>query len=118
MRPAAKRPYSERARLLRLGLITVVAGLLIVALGLSAVVLGVFDPSREERAHDWVKREYDAELGSCVDAGGFRLDCEVERSSPALVARLGRPAQDRVCVFVIENQDVVVESWGRCQSRS
>jgi hypothetical protein len=111
-----KRPYSERARLLRLAAVTLAAGVVIVALGLSAVLLGAFDPSREERAHDWVKREYGAELGPCEDAGRFRLDCEVERSSPALVARLGRPAQNRVCVFVIESQDVVVEGWGRCQS--
>jgi hypothetical protein len=100
--------------LVRLAVITVAAGLLILALGLSAVVLGVFDPSREERAHDWVQREYGAELGRCEAVGRFRLACELERPSPELLARLGRPAGDRVCIFLLENEEAVLEGYGNC----
>jgi hypothetical protein len=113
-RSAPKRPYRERARLLRLLGITVAAGLLILALGLASVVLGVFDPSREERARDWVKREYGAELGPCEEVGRFRLACELERPTPELLDRLGRPAGDRVCIFLLENEEAVLERYGGC----
>jgi hypothetical protein len=113
-RAAPKRPYRERARLVRLLAFTVAAGLLIVALGLAAVVLGVFEPSREERARGWVEREYGAELGTCEDVGRFRLACELERPTPELLDRLGRPAGHRVCIFLLENEEAVLEGYGDC----
>ena len=64
----------------------------ILALGVLAVVGGVFDPSREERARDWVEREYGAKLGACEQREGDRFECELEQPSPELLDRLGRPA--------------------------
>ena len=110
-----KRPYWERDRLLRLIGVTAVGGVLIVALGAVAVFGGVFDPSREERARDWVEREYGAELGACEELTSDRLECELEQSSPALLDRLGRPPRARVCVFVFENASVVLDWYAPCR---
>lgn len=111
-----KRPPEERARLLRLIRLTAAAAVVIVVLGVLAAVGGVFEPSREERARDWVEREYDAELGACEELPSDRLECELERPSPELLDRLGRPARDRVCVFVLENASVVLDGYAPCRS--
>jgi hypothetical protein len=111
-----KRPPQERERLLRLIRIAAVGGVLIVALGVLAVYGGVFAPSDEERARDWVQREYDADLGDCEEVASERLVCELERPTPELLDRLGRPARDRVCVFVFDNASVVLAGWAPCRS--
>jgi hypothetical protein len=111
-----KRPPEDRERLLRLIRVTLAGGAVIVLLGALAVVGGVFDPSREDRARDWVEREYGAELGACVERPNDRLECELERRSPKLVARLGRPVRDRVCVFVFENASVALDGYAPCRS--
>ena len=90
-------------------------GVLIVLFGVLAVVGGVFDPSREERARDWVEREYGAELGACEERPNERLECELDRPSPKLVARLGRPVGDGVCVFVFENANVALDGYAPCR---
>ncbi len=112
-----KRPPWERDRLVRLIRVTLVAGLLIVIVGVVAVVGGVFDPTRAERAQDWVDREYEAKLGACEELARDRLVCELERPSPKLLDRLGRPARPRVCVFVFENASVVLDGYAPCGSR-
>jgi hypothetical protein len=109
-----RRPPSERDRLARLIRVTLAAGVLIVALGVLAVVGGVFDPSRSERARDFVEREYDAELGACEELSRDRLVCDLERPTPRLVERLGRPPGDRVCLFVFENASVVLDGYAPC----
>jgi hypothetical protein len=109
-----KRPPWERDRLLRLIRVTVVAGALIVALGVVAVVGGVFEPSKPERARSWVAREYDARLGACDELSRNRLVCDLERPTPKLLDRIGRPARDRVCVFVLDNESVVLEGYAPC----
>jgi hypothetical protein len=111
-----KRPPEERARLLRLIRLTTAAGVVIVVLGVLAVVGGVFDPSREERARDWVEREYGARLGPCEKQPSDRLECKLERASPELLDRLGRPPRDAVCVFVFENASVVLDGYAPCRS--
>jgi hypothetical protein len=111
-----KRPPRERARLLRLIRVIAVAGVLILALGLAAVVGGVFDPSRGERARDWVDQEYGARLGACEELTPERLECELERPTPRLLDRLGRPPRERVCIFVFENASVVLNGWAPCRS--
>jgi hypothetical protein len=111
-----KRPFEERARLLRLMSIAAAGLAVIVVLGVVAVVGGVFDPSREERARDVVEREYGAELGACDEVGGNRFECQLEHSSPELLDRLGRPPRERVCVFVFENASVVLDGWAPCRS--
>jgi hypothetical protein len=111
-----KRPPEDRERLLRLIRVTLAGGVLIVLLGAVAVVGGVFDPSREERARDWVEREYGAELGACEERLNDRLECDLERPSPKLVARLGRPVRDRVCVFVFENASVALDGYAPCRN--
>ena len=115
-----KRPYWERDRLLWLIRVTAVGGALIVALGVVAVVGGVFDPSREERARDWVERQYGAELGACEQLRSDRFECELERSSPELLDRLGQPPgppreRIRICVFVFENASVVLDGYEPCR---
>lgn len=110
-----KRPPRERDRLVRLIRVALVAGVLIVALGVVAVVLGVFDPSRSERAQDWVHREYGATLGACEELQANRLVCELERPTPELLDRLGRPPRKRVCVFVFENASVVLDGYAPCR---
>jgi hypothetical protein len=111
-----KRPPQERERLFRLIRVTLVGGVLIVLLGALAIVGGVFDPSREERARDWVEREYDARLGACEERPDQRLDCELERPSPQLIDRLGRPVRDRVCLFVFENASVALDGYAPCRT--
>ena len=111
-----KRPPQERERLLRLIRITVAGGAVIVLLGVLAVVGGVFEPSREERARDWVDRQYDARLGDCEERPNQRLDCELERPSPKLLDRLGRPARGRVCLFVFENASVALDGYAPCRT--
>jgi hypothetical protein len=111
-----KRPPEERARLLRLMGIAAAGLLVIVVSGVLAVVGGVFDPSREERARDFVEREYGARLGACEEVAGDRLECGLERASPELLDRLGRPPRERVCVFVFENASVVLDGWAPCRS--
>jgi hypothetical protein len=109
-----KRPPEERERLLRLLRITAVGGFVIVLLGVLAVVGGVFDPSREERASDWLAREYDVDVGACRGLGGQRVACDVDRLTPALQQRLGPltpDAETRVCLFVLENASVVLRGW-------
>jgi hypothetical protein len=109
-----KRPHWERDRLVRLIRVTLLAGLLIVAVGIVAVVGGVFDPSRSERARDWVEREYDAGLGSCRELPEQRVVCDLERSTPRLLSKLGPltpDAEARICLFVLENASVVVDGW-------
>jgi hypothetical protein len=109
-----KRPPEERARLVRLIRITLVAGALIVALGVLAVVVDVFDPSREERAADWIEREYDADVGACEQLGGQSVVCAIEQSTPKLRQRLGPltpDAESRVCLFVLDNASVVLRGW-------
>ena len=106
-----KRP-PERERLLRLIRVTLAGGVLIVLFGVLAVVGGVFDPSREERARDWVEREYGAELGACEERPNERLECELDRPSRA---RLGRPVGDGVCVFVFENANVALDGYAPCR---
>jgi hypothetical protein len=109
-----KRPPEERERLLRLLRITAAGGVLIVLLGVLAVAGGVFDPSREERASDWLAREYDVDVGPCRGLGGQRVACDVERTTPALQERLGPltpDAETRVCLFVLENASVVLRGW-------
>jgi hypothetical protein len=113
-----KRPHRERDRLVRLIRVTVLAGLLIVALGAVAVFGGVFDPSRAERARDWVDREYGAKLGACEELPSDRLVCELERPTPKLLDRLGRPPRERVCVFVFENASVVLDGYAPCRAPS
>jgi hypothetical protein len=110
-----KRPPEERQRLLRLIRVIAVAGVAIVALGAVAVVGGVFDPSRADRARDWVDREYGAELGACRERPGDRLECDLERATPKLLDRLGRPAREGVCVFVFENASVVLDGYAPCR---
>jgi hypothetical protein len=111
-----KRPPEERERLLRLMRVTLAGGAVIVLLGALAVVGGVFDPSREERARDWVDREYGAKLGACEKRSHNRLECELERPSPELVARLGRPVRRSVCLFVFENASVALDGYAPCRS--
>ena len=111
-----KRPPEERERLLRLIRITLAGGAAIVLLGALAVVGGVFDPSREERARDFVEREYGARLGACEERPNDRLECELERPSPRLVARLGRPVRRGVCLFVFENASVALDGYAPCRS--
>jgi hypothetical protein len=109
-----KRPPWERDRLVRLIRVTLLAGVLIVAVGLVAVVGGVFDPSRSERARDWVAREYQAKLGSCRELAGQRMVCDVEVTTPRLNSRLGPltpDAEPRICVFVLDNASVVLDGW-------
>ena len=109
-----KRPPEERERLLRLLRITAVGGLVIVLLGVLAVVGGVFDPSSEERASDWLAREYDVEVGRCRGLGGQRVVCDLDSTTPALQQRLGPlvpDAETRVCLFVLENASVVLRGW-------
>jgi hypothetical protein len=110
------RPPRERERLLRLIRITVAGGVLIVLFGALAVYGGVFDPSREERARDWVQREYGARLGACEELPNDRLECELERPSPKLVARLGRPVRDHICLFVFENASVALDGYAPCRT--
>jgi hypothetical protein len=110
-----KRPPQERERLLRLIRVTLVGGALIVALGVLAVVGGAFDPSREERAGDWVEREYGAKVGDCEERPNQRLDCELEHPSPKLLDRLGRPARPRICLFVLENASVALDGYAPCR---
>jgi hypothetical protein len=93
---------------------TIVGGLIIVAVGVLAVYAGVFDPSRSERARSWVEREYDAELGACEELESQRVVCDLERSTPRLLAKLGPlvpDAEARVCLFVLENASVVLAGW-------
>ena len=71
-----KRPPEERERLLRLIRVTPPALCPDVLFGVLAVVGGVFDPSREERARDWVEREDGRELGACEERPNERLECE------------------------------------------
>jgi hypothetical protein len=111
-----KRPPEERGRLLRLMRVTAAGAVVIVALGVLAVVGGVFDPSRDERARDWVAREYGAKLGACEERPDDRLECELERPSPKLVARLGRPVRDGVCLFVFENASVALDGYAPCRT--
>jgi hypothetical protein len=111
-----KRPFEERARLLRLMSIAAVGLAVIVALGLIAVVGGVFDPSREERARDFVEQEYGSQLGACEEVAENRFECELERPSAELLARLGRPPRERVCLFVFENASVVLDGYAPCRS--
>lgn len=111
-----KRPYWERDRLVGLIRVTAVGGVLIVALGAVAVFGGVFDPSRSERARDWVDREYGAKLGDCEELSSDRVVCDLERPTPELLDRLGRPPRERVCVFVFENASVVLDGWAPCRS--
>ena len=111
-----KRPPQERDRLLRLIRMTLAAGVVIILLGVLAVTGGVFDPSREERARDFVEREYGARLGACDELPTNRLECELERPSPKLVARLGRPVRGRVCLFVFENASVALDGYAPCRS--
>lgn len=109
-----KRPPWERDRLVRLIRVTLTAGVLIVALGVVAVVGGVFDPSRSERARDWVEREYEAKLGPCRELSGQRVVCDLEVPTPRLRSRLGPltpDAEPRICLFVLENASVVVDGW-------
>ena len=109
-----KRPPEERERLLRLLRITAAGGAVIVLLGVLAVVGGVFDPSREERASDWLAREYDVDVGACRGLGGERVVCDIDRLTPALQQRLGPltpDAETRVCLFVLENASVVLRGW-------
>ena len=115
-----KRPPEERERLLRLIRLAAAGGLVIVVLGVVAVVGGVFDPSREERARDWVEREYGAEVGDCRELASDRLVCDLRRSSPELLDRLGQPpgpARERIrlCVFVFENASVVLDGYEPCR---
>ena len=111
-----KRPPQERERLLKLLRATAVGAVVIVVIGVLAVVGGVFDPSREERARDWVEREYGARLGDCEEVSAERFSCELERPSSELLDRLGRPARPRVCVFVFENASVVLDGYAPCRS--
>jgi hypothetical protein len=111
-----KRPPEERKRLLRLMRYAAGGAVVILALGVLAVVVGVFDPSRGERARDWVEREYGAKLGACEEHEGDRLECELEQPSPELLDRLGRPAGERVCVFVFENASVVLDGYAPCRA--
>lgn len=111
-----KRPPEERERLLRLIGITLAAGVVIILLGVVAVAGGVFDPSRQERARDFVEREYGARLGACEELARNRLECDLERPSPKLVARLGRPVRERVCLFVFENASVALDGYAPCRT--
>ena len=111
-----KRPPQERARLLRLMRVTLAGAAVIILLGVVAVLGGVFDPSREQRARDWVEREYGAQLGDCEELARQRLECELEHPSPKLLDRLGRPARDRVCLFVFENASVALDGYAPCRS--
>jgi hypothetical protein len=111
-----KRPHWERDRLVQQIRVTAVGGAVIVVLGLVAVFGGVFDPSRAERARDWVEREYGAELGTCEELPSDRLVCDLERPTPKLLDRLGRPPRERVCVFVFENASVVLDGYAPCRS--
>jgi hypothetical protein len=109
-----KRPPEERERLLRLLRITAAGGLVIVLLGVLAVVGGIFDPSREERASDWLAREYDVDVGLCRSLGGQRVVCDLDSTTRALRQRLGPltpDAEARVCLFVLENASVVLRGW-------
>jgi hypothetical protein len=112
-----KGPPQERERLLRLMRIGAVGGVVIVLVGVLAVVGGVFDPSREERARDWVEREFGASLGDCEELASDRFACELERPTPELLDRLGRPARARVCLFVFENASVVLDGYAPCRGR-
>ena len=111
-----KRPPEERERLLRLIGITLAAGVVIILLGVVAVAGGVFDPSRQERARDFVEREYGARLGACEEVPRNRLECDLERPSLKLVARLGRPVRERVCLFVFENASVALDGYAPCRT--
>jgi hypothetical protein len=104
-----------REQLVRLIRVTVVAGIVIVTVGVLAVVVGVFDPSPAERARGYVEREYDATLGDCHELGGERLVCDLERPSPELLDKLGRPARARVCLFVFGNASVVLDGYAPCR---
>lgn len=110
-----KRPPQERQRLLRLIRIGAAGAVVIVLVGVLAVVGGVFDPSREERARDWVEREFGASLGDCEEVASDRFSCELERPTPELLDRLGRPARPRVCLFVFENASVVLDGYAPCR---
>ncbi len=104
-----------RPQLLVLISVTIVAGLVIVALGVLAVVLGIFDPSTEERARGYVQREFGADLGECRTVGDQRLECRIGESSPELRRALGRGRGDRICVFVFENASVVLDGYAPCR---
>ena len=104
----------SREHFLRLARRTIVAGLIVVVVGVLAVYAGVFDPSSSERAQGWVEREYDAELSDCRELEGQRVVCDVERSTPRLLEQLGPlwpDAESRVCLFVLENASVVLDGW-------
>jgi hypothetical protein len=105
----------SRDKLLFLIRVTVVAGALMVAIGVLAVVFGVFDPSSTERARGFVQREYDAELGDCKRVGEQRLECRVRESTQKLRRALGRGSGDRICVFVFENASVVLDGYAPCR---
>ena len=109
-----KRPPEERDRILKLIRAVLVGGAVVVALGVLAVVVGVFDPSREERAADWIEREYDAEVGTCEELGGERVVCDMVRVTAPLRERLGPlppEAASRVCLFVLDDASVVLRGW-------
>ena len=104
----------SRSQLLRLIRVTIVAGVLIVAVGVAAVVAGVFDPDDAERARGFVSREFGAELGACEEARNEELVCDVERSTPELRRALGRGDGSRICLFVFENASVVLNGYAPC----
>ena len=104
-----------RPQLLLLIRVTLAAGAAILALGVVAVVFGVFDPSTSERARGYVEREYGAELGECKALGGERLECRIRESTPALRRALGRGRGERICVFVFDNASVVVDGYAPCR---
>jgi hypothetical protein len=105
----------SRSQLLLLIRVTLAATVVILALGVLAVVVGVFDPSPSERARGYVEREYGAELGDCRELAGERLECEIEESTPELRRAVGRGRGDRICVFVFENASVVLDGYAPCR---
>jgi hypothetical protein len=104
----------NRLQLVHLLRVSAVAGVVILALGLAAVVGGVFDPDDAERARGFVSREYGADLGDCERARSERLVCEVDRFTPELRRALGRGEGSRICVFVFENSSVVLNGYPPC----
>jgi hypothetical protein len=102
------------AQLVHLLRVTVVAGVLIVALGAAAVIAGVFDPDDAERARGFVSREYEAELGDCEHVRDQRLVCEIERPTPQLRRALGRGEGSRICLYVFDNASVVLDGYAPC----